>query len=75
MALCVLAGTLALAGCGLGAGHTPGAVQLEVTRDFGGESSRFARYMDTSKQLEAAAPDPAHPSPLRTKLQHIESQL
>jgi hypothetical protein len=25
----------ALAGCGLGAGHTPGAVQLEVTSDFG----------------------------------------
>jgi hypothetical protein len=24
-----------LAGCGLGAGHTPGAVQLEVTSDFG----------------------------------------
>ena len=48
---------------------------FEVTRDFGGDSSRFARYMATSKQLEAAAPDPAHPSPLRTKLQHIESQL
>jgi hypothetical protein len=35
----VLLGALALAGalagCGLGAGHTPGAVQLEVTSDFG----------------------------------------
>lgn len=26
---------LALAGCGLGAGSTPGAVRLTVTRDFG----------------------------------------
>jgi hypothetical protein len=28
---------LALAGCGLGAGSTPGAVQLTVTRDFGAQ--------------------------------------
>jgi hypothetical protein len=48
---------------------------FEVTRDFGTDSSRFNRYIATSKQLEATAPDPAHPSPLRTKLQHIESQL
>jgi hypothetical protein len=28
-------GALALAGCGLGAGRTPGSIQLSVTRDFG----------------------------------------
>jgi hypothetical protein len=30
-----LGAAMALAACGLGAGHTPGAVQLSVTRDFG----------------------------------------
>lgn len=33
-------GALALAGCGLGAGPAPSAVQLRVTRDFGGSSLR-----------------------------------
>jgi len=46
-----------------------------VTRDFGPGPSRFDRYMAVSKQLELATPDPAHPSPLRAKLQSIESQL
>ena len=34
-AVLVLAAVFALAGCGLGAGRTPGGVQLLVTRDFG----------------------------------------
>ncbi|HWX98040.1 MAG TPA: DUF4430 domain-containing protein [Solirubrobacteraceae bacterium] len=33
----VLAVSLALAGCGLGAGRAPSAVQVLVTRDFGGQ--------------------------------------
>jgi hypothetical protein len=32
-----------LAGCGLGAGPTPGAVRLDVTRDFGAQSMRSLR--------------------------------
>ena len=30
-----LAGLLALAGCGLGPGSTPGGISLSVTQDFG----------------------------------------
>ncbi|HWX75140.1 MAG TPA: DUF4430 domain-containing protein, partial [Solirubrobacteraceae bacterium] len=36
----VLAGTLLLGGCGLGAGRAPGGVQLTVTRDFGARTLR-----------------------------------
>jgi hypothetical protein len=48
---------------------------FEVTRDFGDSTSRFDRYFATEKQVEATAPDPAHPNPLRAKLLHVESQL
>jgi hypothetical protein len=44
LALVVLGG--ALAGCGLGAGKAPSAVQLRVTRDFG---ARVLRQTDTPK--------------------------
>ncbi len=36
MSLGALLGAAALVGCGLGAGPAPTAVQLLVTRDFGG---------------------------------------
>jgi uncharacterized protein DUF4430 len=46
----ILVLALVVAGCGLGAGRTPGAVQLEVTRDFGASVLPRARALEVSGQ-------------------------
>jgi hypothetical protein len=48
--LAALGCLLALAGCGLGAGSTPGAVQLRVTRDFGEHVLHAAQHPKISGQ-------------------------
>jgi hypothetical protein len=49
-ALLALACLLALAGCGLGAGSTPGGVRLTVTRDFGTRVLHVATHPKISGQ-------------------------
>src|SRR5439155_13314141 len=49
-ALLALAWLLALAGCGLGAGSTPGGVGLTVTRDFGAQTLHTASHPKISGQ-------------------------
>jgi len=48
---------------------------FEVTHDLGNDGTRFGHYIAVSKELESASPDPAHTSPLRETLQHVQSQL
>jgi hypothetical protein len=48
---------------------------FEVTRDFGGTTSRFNVYFATAKEMERVEADPSHPNPIRANLLQIESEL
>jgi transcriptional regulator with PAS, ATPase and Fis domain len=48
---------------------------FEVTRDFGGTTSRFHTYFATAKRLEQVEADPTHPNPIRASLLQVESRL
>jgi hypothetical protein len=48
---------------------------FEVTKDFAGNTSRFATYFSTARQMDQVEADPAHPNPIRANLLQIESEL
>ncbi len=48
---------------------------FEVTKDYGGNTSRFGAYFITAKEMERIQADPAHPNPIRANLLQIESEL
>jgi hypothetical protein len=48
---------------------------FEVTKNFNGNTSHFATYFATAKELERVEADPTHPNPIRANLLQIESEL
>jgi len=48
---------------------------FEVTKDYGGNTSRFGGYFTTAREMERIQADPAHPNPIRANLLQIESEL
>jgi hypothetical protein len=48
---------------------------FEVTKNFEGNTSHFATYFATAKEMERVEADPEHPNPIRANLLQIESEL
>jgi hypothetical protein len=48
---------------------------FEVTKNFEGNTTHFATYYATAKEMERVEADPEHPNPIRANLLQIESEL